>query len=241
MGDILAAVDGTNSKKWMTKRGGNSHVFQFGLDFVTSSHLKKYFAGPNTSGSDVGAITDQVCRFVQESKKQNPQARICLIGHSRGGLIAILAARRLQLPIEFLGLYDAVDRHWGPGGETISANVKMVYHALRDPFVNSRPYFGNTGLEAEPSVQCYRWRFRATHGGIGGDPQGGKNEHGDAKVLRGVYIAGFPVLGVVGLPSGISPFDSFDPKVDLATDTSEGQRADRWIRMGAKLAGFKLR
>jgi len=65
--------------------------------------------------------------------------------------------------------------------------------------------------------------------------------HTDARVLRGAYIAGFPVLGVVGLPRGVSPFDSFDPKVDLATDASEGQRADRWIRMGAKRAGFKLR
>jgi hypothetical protein len=67
--------------------------------------------------------------------------------------------------VDFLGLFDAVDRVWGPDGAVIR-NVRLTYHALRDPEIGSRPTFGNAG-RASASRYIER-HFRTSHGGIGG-------------------------------------------------------------------------
>ena len=92
-------------------------------------------------------------------------AKIVLVGHSRGGLIAIVAAAGLQPPVDYLGLYDAVDRVYGPDGSEIR-NVRTTYHALRDSSIGSRPSFGNTGRRS--TGRYVERHFRTSHGGIGG-------------------------------------------------------------------------
>ena len=97
------------------------------------------------------------------------QVRVVLVGHSRGGLIATVLAHMLSplVRVYFLGLYDAVGREPCLDGSTID-NVKIAFHARRNPDVGSRAIFGNTATKHR--VEHYEESFFYTsHGGIGGD------------------------------------------------------------------------
>jgi len=108
------------------------------------------------------------------------QKPVNLIGHSRGGLAVIEVARRLKgidknLKVNFMGLFDAVDRYIPFDTDSIPSNVEHVYHAIRSEKVGSRWYFGNTGTKRE-NKNATRYTpkiFEATHGALGGDPVGG--------------------------------------------------------------------
>jgi RHS repeat-associated protein len=181
LGLFLAAIDGTGSRKWLQidPRTGrfNSHVRNFYEDY-TGPGGKRYWHGPNLVGGGVGPIVDEVYNKICEALRANPKEDINIVGHSRGGLVAILVAKKLkekpcacENKIKFMGLYDAVDRYLLANTGTIPDNVEYVVHARRDPGVNSRPTFGNTGTSGGKSyVEKFFW---ATHGGAGGDPWGG--------------------------------------------------------------------
>lgn len=93
---------------------------------------------------------------------------ICLIGHSRGGHVALVVAQRLYIKVQMLGLYDAVDRSPVFSPDSVS-NVNYVYHALRG-LNDSRTSFGNTGpIKSNPANKIFVKKFKTSHGGIGGD------------------------------------------------------------------------
>ncbi|MEO1417154.1 MAG: hypothetical protein AAFW00_17855 [Bacteroidota bacterium] len=176
---ILAAIDGTDSREWGASLPNrhNSHTYSFYRDLrVSPGGSKAYWDGPDgASGSRTEAIADNATDFVRREMRHlfprttpnETQLRIVLVGHSRGGLIAINVARRLPFPVYFLALYDAVDRHIGLDGSYI-INVQHTFHALRDPDVGSRSYFSNTG---RASAGNYKEKaFFTSHGGIGGAP-----------------------------------------------------------------------
>ncbi len=96
---------------------------------------------------------------------RNADIRICLVGHSRGGAIAMKVAETLPIQVSFLGLFDAVDRAMFLLTDGIQ-NVDVTYHALRDPRMGSRGSFSNTGLRS--TGRYYEQRFMTSHGGIGG-------------------------------------------------------------------------
>jgi pimeloyl-ACP methyl ester carboxylesterase len=233
---VLAAIDGTDSKTWRWSTGLNSHVFKFHRDFRTPDpkHQTNYADGPNTSGFNVSSIVKEICGFLNKALADFSPAHVALVGHSRGGLIAVLAARELGTPIEFMGLYDAVDRHIGPSGAVIPKNVKVVYHAMRDPSVQSRVYFGNTATQAEAGVKYVSRHFKATHGGIGGDPHGGENEVHDNLAVAAAATA------VGGLTTGISTYQSLRCTISLEIDQRGAREADRWMREGARSHGLPI-
>lgn len=159
--------------------------------------------------------------------------KIVLVGHSRGGLIAILAAARLQPPVEFLGLFDAVDRVFGPDAGTIR-NVRTTYHALRHPAMDSRSYFGNTGRRSEG--RYVERMFRTSHGGVGGAVEvrptgmfsdGSCAEH--YEIAQMIANAGRGTLALEG-PVGTR----------AALCTAESRHAERWLRDGAVRAGLRF-
>ena len=97
------------------------------------------------------------------------QVRIVLVGHSRGGMVATVLARMLSplVRVYFMGLYDSVDREPCLDGSLIE-NVRIVFHARRNPDVGSRGTFGNSSTQYR--VDHYEEQFFYTsHGGIGGD------------------------------------------------------------------------
>lgn len=93
--------------------------------------------------------------------------RVVLVGHSRGGLIAICAAKEIILPIYWMGLYDAVDMHPTLEANVIH-NVDHTAHALRSPSLGSRKSWGNCGRRS--SGNYIEKIFHTSHGGVGGDP-----------------------------------------------------------------------
>ena len=109
---LLASIDGTNSFDDMMA-GVYSHVRKFHDSCSIPAENKRYYHGPTLAGSEVGPITNTVVDWIVSRCKTLPRVRICIVGHSRGGAIALLTARALdsyQLKVYFTGLYDAVSR-----------------------------------------------------------------------------------------------------------------------------------
>ncbi len=184
MPDILICVDGTNSDTYR-----NSSVKNFYHDSGIDRKLKFYYPGPKSTftGADWIAIRDQVKKDVNAIARQHGEGdffngyqctigrktsfRFILIGHSRGGHIAIHLAAMLKYRTYFMGLYDAVERTETSWDESkVIYNVDNVFHARRDPGIGSRPYFGNTGLKTGDGGIYIEEFFQTSHGGVGGDP-----------------------------------------------------------------------
>jgi RHS repeat-associated protein len=192
LGLFLAAIDGTDSKKSVLFdekfQSFNSHVRNF-YEAYSGSGGKQYWNGPNLLGGGVSGTVDEVYQRISQALKANPGEEINLVGHSRGGLIAILVAKKLkkEIPcakVNFLGLYDAVDRYLFANAGTIPDNVEYVAHARRNPAVHSRDSFGNTGTSGgQEYVQQFFW---VTHSGAGGDPWGGPHPkvHGKPTITK---------------------------------------------------------
>lgn len=98
----------------------------------------RYWRGPTLSGwhtTDIaGYVTDAIIKWRGTSQRQE---KLFLAGHSRGGAAAIFVAQALKknnVEVEAMFLFDAVDRTVNfRSAETIPANVRYCYHALRDP------------------------------------------------------------------------------------------------------------
>lgn len=123
----------------------------------------------------IASIRDEMMGFAHSAFASGERV-FDLVGHSRGGHVAILIAGRLTGPefpgarVRFLGLFDAVDR--SPHRETtneIPMAVEKCAHAIRNPLTLNRTWFGNTGTTGR-SGQYIEKYFWATHGAIGGDP-----------------------------------------------------------------------
>jgi pimeloyl-ACP methyl ester carboxylesterase len=217
---LLVGIDGTSSKKWRetdpeTQRATNSNVFNMAKDFE-GPHL--YLDGPNTLGTDVRIISARALAFIHAQLRENPNLAINLVGHSRGGLIAIDLANQLKdgfadvnggvpIRINFLGLFDAVDRAVGMDGTRIR-NVDSVFHIIRNPEGGSRRLFGNTGLQAEADVTNRKMMLTGTHSAIGGDPGKG---------------------------------DFARTNIPLAQEMIVGKQADWWMRTHAGMAGLSFK
>jgi len=120
--------------------------------------------------------TRRVTRSQTEDRQYNlleERKKIFLTGYSRGGATVIDVARRLErqgLQVEAMFLFDAVDQSAVLEGGAIPNNVRICYHAMRNPITSSRESFGNCGTRAtRPRGLISRW-FVTTHGGMGGVP-----------------------------------------------------------------------
>ena len=204
MSFILVAIDGTSSATGYNTVYQTESACVINKSFVKRFHDnaaigEKYFAeGPANQvfGSDSGGILDGAWSFLRKGLGRRPEAKVVLVGHSRGGhMVTALAIRLAQFKVgdfqtkmtspgwknpnptqlvHFLGLYDAVDRTRKYGGDTsvVPSNVVHFAHAKRSPELGSRSSFGNTATRVNTSnvhLKNYAAKpFRATHGAIGG-------------------------------------------------------------------------
>jgi len=171
------------------------------------------------------------------------QVKVVIVGHSRGGLIATVLARMLSplVRVYFLGLYDSVDREPCLDG-TMIENVRIVFHARRNPEVGSRWSFGNTSTQHR--VDHYEESFFYTsHGGIGGDFVA------DAKKVSTFgdsSCTARPDTRTVNTPEGPVDVDNRHPLTKkfnkpIEQICAEGRdNADAFIRNGAKRYGLPL-
>lgn len=179
---ILVAIDGTGENlteraTWEPRDIRASFVRRFYA--ACPFQNKKYFTGPDVAGGLCGDIFRDAVAFLDGVLKGNPNRghAISLIGYSRGAYLCTCLARYLGeqrgLPVNFLGLFDAVGRtDFGMGfsSDLIPATVRVCCHAHRDIRAGSRVFFGNSGIWAEKGVQFYKQKFVATHSAMGGMP-----------------------------------------------------------------------
>ncbi len=196
MKHILIAFDGTGSRQWKRTesegRGLNSHISRFWQDFNTEGRLKKYYEGPGNEGGSAYITEDALRWFCDRSnilRENQDDVKICIIGHSRGALSAIQFANalnsghrilnekirfsqtwRLPITVDFLGLYDAVDRDISGYDTTENGlrSTQTLYHARRKEigWSGTRATFSSIDI----SKANYCQDFDTSHGGIGGDP-----------------------------------------------------------------------
>ncbi len=198
-GLVLVVIDGTGSKGWSVHADGTdpktgrrkSHSHNFYVDYpLDPGESKFFFHGPcnEATGSDTDDIYRAALSKLAGVLNKNPREEINIVGHSRGGYIAMELARYLQSKgyrVNFLGLYDAVDMAPGFGeAETIPSNVDHAAHAMGNPRLKSRWYFNTADHGAEDKTKmksCNIETFWATHGGMGGAPWAGDQPKGTAK------------------------------------------------------------
>ena len=272
---VLTAIDGSGSADWRKPDGSNSHVYKFYRDFRTGSEFKNELHGPGTLGTDTNSIYEEALRRTLRAINRaglgsaanmsladsssamcvaNPPM-ICLVGHSRGGLIAINVAAGLAAHghrVGFLGLYDAVDRALFIEGGRIR-NIDYTYHALHSAKLGSRWHFSNTGRRSDAAY--VEKPFMTSHGGIGGDPVTDTdvwNVTGDSTCDLEPALAKAAFAGAAKALNrarfgDVMHFNkhatSFLEKVDLDLERkciSESQAANRWIRDNARLVGVPI-
>lgn len=102
---------------------------------------------------------------------------VFVFGYSRGGFIAMCFCeylRQLGIEVRYLGLFDAVDRDMSMdlpySVSVVPANVQVCRHAIRDPKIGSRPWFGNTGTQMDSRRDWQLAKFPGTHAAMGGFP-----------------------------------------------------------------------
>ncbi|MCF0075093.1 hypothetical protein LZD49_31705 [Dyadobacter sp. CY261] len=104
---ILIGIDGTGSTEWRRQDGLNSHVYRFVNDFVGD---KVYLNGPGKLGLEVGNIIDEavretyyrVARILKFEGCKIDDIKINIVGHSRGGFIALKLATVLSNSMSFI-------------------------------------------------------------------------------------------------------------------------------------------
>ncbi len=179
---MLIAVDGTGpwSDDDYANEMSNSFVSKIHSEYPGLSEVDKFYRrGPTLLGFETGPIAYSCFNFVKsaydKSLKEDTKFRLHLTGYSRGaasviGLANLLNSMLPNVEIEFMALFDAVDRSTISNVDKIPRNVKLCYHAIRDKNAGSRTYFGNCGLLAEPPATLIKRTFFATHAGMGGIP-----------------------------------------------------------------------
>lgn len=175
--EIYGGVDGT----------GVYDDVQYSSDFQNSfvqqifrewdSAARYYRRGPSTDGFSTKSLADKTYQEVYSaySHKIGRTKRIFLAGYSRGGASVIRTCELLakhNIPVDGLFLFDAVDRTNTLSADIIPDNVRICFHARRDPKSMSRTYsFGNCGTRFNAKKTAYREKFFfCTHGGMGGTP-----------------------------------------------------------------------
>ena len=98
----------------------------------STKHRSIYERGPHGM---LGLDTDEIAHRVAIMVSAMPKGeKIFLCGYSRGGAAVITAAWSVRpREIDAMFLFDAVDRAEGTMAKTIPANVRVAYHAMRNP------------------------------------------------------------------------------------------------------------
>lgn len=161
-----------------TKQVTGSFVADFVRKTATSQSMKKYFPGPNIQGSNC----DDIFRDAQawyEGRRQLANVKLCLVGYSRGGYIAMCFAKYLasiDVKVDFMGLFDPVRmdlsmQRWRTG--RIADTVKEVRIAYRSGRIGSRRNsMDKMGKKYACGVSTLRLECPGSHGALGGFPNG---------------------------------------------------------------------
>ncbi|MHB0961179.1 MAG: RHS repeat domain-containing protein [Pirellulaceae bacterium] len=189
-GLVIVAIDGTGSGPFaetpdvINQDTGRyrSHVRNFWREYArVYNEGSFYFDGPD---EDVGLSTRSIFRKALNTTlcelERTPNQEINIIGHSRGGYIAVELAAALKeegYRVNFLGLYDPVDMDISVNlvdfDIEIPSNVDHAAIAIRDRRGGSRAVFNTVNPAAEDASKMKLFvhqKFFGTHAALGGAP-----------------------------------------------------------------------
>ena len=177
--DIYAGIDGTGPYSDRAYEAEFRNSFVQRLHRSWGNEARYYRRGPSLDGVSTPALGIGAYRSMRERyrHKASGPKRIFLAGYSRGGAAVVYAASLLALegiPVDGLFLFDAVDRQPFNSPLFIPPNVRVCFHARRDPKTGSRLLFGSYATRRTPGASTiYKQQyFFCTHGGMGGTPWG---------------------------------------------------------------------
>lgn len=110
---ILLGIDGTG--EMLDSDYANSMKNSF-VNYIlkhSGAPMKRYIRGPGTDGLDMVALIAKGYEFVHLHRFMHPNARVLLVGYSRGGAGVVGVAKRLKsddVPVDGMVLFDPVNR-----------------------------------------------------------------------------------------------------------------------------------
>lgn len=175
---ILVGIDGTGGDAAPGAGRNARYDAAFANSFVTrlcrNKNYAGYWRGPVALGGGLVPAINGAVEYVENRRRNEPNAPVLLTGYSRGAAGVVVVAKRLQrknIDVRAMLLFDCVDRHLFIDAEEIPNNVGFVMHVVRDPAGGSRGSFGNDGMRySPPTVYPAAYKFLCTHGGMGGTP-----------------------------------------------------------------------
>jgi RHS repeat-associated protein len=230
-----------------------SHVKNFVNDSKEAMDNKDYLPGPASDSVGVQEEVFRICKegleFLTKRWNASTDKTIDLVGHSRGGMIAIEIARWLEvyglkndktgkfeknIPVRFLGLYDPVDMTsvdlWGNlvanlfGSGLLPDGIRGGAWSEKISSNVSVAYVVYGG--SNDSHDRSRPLFNRVDGGAD-DPK-------KTKLEKSTIVATHSALG--GAPGAGDTPRGFSQE----NDNSGAERADRFIRSGASYAKVQL-
>jgi hypothetical protein len=165
---MIIGIEGTGSQGWADADMTRSFVRRA----LQQSTIRpaSYFIGPNDRGSDGQTICDAAHDALKGGYHNKP---VILVGYSRGAAYCMYIAEQAQkwgAVIDIMFMFDAVARQREFAiPDKIPKNVKLCYHAYRDPRAGSRYFFQNVGFTREDTATILEKKmFFGSHGAIGG-------------------------------------------------------------------------
>lgn len=174
----LAAVDGT----WSYRIEGMTFVRRFKNRFGRAGDVRRFFHGPDLVACRQDGIEARVYDYLRGVARNDPGARLCMIGWSRGAHACVNVANRLAregVRVHWLGMFDAVDMRIDWGEEIRTVMASHVVHLSRrdadDRFVG-RDYWAMNLVAYRPGPftrsLVRRSYDRMTHSSMGGCESG---------------------------------------------------------------------
>ena len=166
---VLVGIEGAGGN---ANNPGTGYAGSFIHHLVTSwSGTAEYIPGPSSNPKGVMHTAVMAMQRAVQLHKMHKADGLILAGYSRGGAAAIVAAQLMEkagIAVDYMALFDAIERDPSVDSDKIGANVLAAVHARRAPAADSRPLWGNCGTQAHNNLLICN--FIVTHWGASGVP-----------------------------------------------------------------------
>ena len=180
----MAVIDGTGPWSNETYKSAMKDSFCSQLGAGLQPNVN-YERGPSSEGYRIRERSARAVSFLRNADAE----KIMIAGYSRGGSAAVIAASMLEKlgrNVDYLFLFDPVDRHLSGNTDAIPGNVKEAWIARRkigapemEKYDHSlqvyqgghnpvRNWFGTTATKFHSSVIVEERKFLGSHGALGG-------------------------------------------------------------------------
>ena len=167
---VLIGIEGAEGD---ARIPNSSYAGSFIYELVKGwSGSSEYIRGPSSRAKGIMPTATIAMQRAAVLYNANRADGLILAGYSRGGAAAIVAAQLLQksgIVVDYMALFDAIERDPSVAAGEIGANVLTATHARRSQSADSRPLWGNCGLQATNNLLLCN--FHVTHWGASGVPR----------------------------------------------------------------------